>query len=609
MTIYEMTATFGKLDGQTLTLSQGLNVICAPNEWGKSTWCAFIVAMFYGIDTRARSGKDSLADKERYQPWSGKPMQGRIRLIHKGQDITIERSTKGKVPMGQFRAYDTGSGMTLPGLTGENCAQQLLGVEKSVFLRSGFIRLNEMPVNQDEALRRRLNALVTTADESGTAELLGGKLRELRNRCQYHRNGLIPEEKKRLEELQEQLEVRRRLQERLTQATEEEDSLMRERQELENHERWLAYRKTLEDREQTERVRRKYGGIRQRTEQLQEECTHYLSVQEIERNLSSMKEDPQEEKMPRVMPWGIAFILLGIAAGAALFLKQYWLAVCMGILWGAAGVCFMLQRKRRAMTLRRQQEQRENRILQREYLMQLNQWQELERCREELRQVKEYLLTLESVTGIATEPVQPDVLTLSKEQTEQKKLLLEERLRQTRLMRGQCYGRMENIPKEETILARIECSRTRLESLQQTYEALGYAQKALEQAEQELQQRFAPQITRRAQALFRQMTRGRYDKVTLAEDLSLTSAASDEIVQRSSLWRSDGTVDQMYLALRMAVAEALMPEGILVLDDALVRFDDERLADTMSVLKQAGLHRQIILFSCHAREKELENSI
>ena len=40
-----MTATFGKLEGDTLRLEPGLNVISAPNEWGKSTWCAFLTAM------------------------------------------------------------------------------------------------------------------------------------------------------------------------------------------------------------------------------------------------------------------------------------------------------------------------------------------------------------------------------------------------------------------------------------------------------------------------------------------------------------------------------------------------------------------------------------
>ena len=62
MRIYRMRATFGKLEHSILELQPGLNVIEAPNEWGKSTWCAFLLAMLYGIDTSARSRKDFIAE-------------------------------------------------------------------------------------------------------------------------------------------------------------------------------------------------------------------------------------------------------------------------------------------------------------------------------------------------------------------------------------------------------------------------------------------------------------------------------------------------------------------------------------------------------------------
>ena len=78
MKIYKMQATFGKLENQVLELRPGLNIIEAPNEWGKSTWCAFLVAMLYGIDTKARTTQAALAEKEKYAPWSGSPMAGRI---------------------------------------------------------------------------------------------------------------------------------------------------------------------------------------------------------------------------------------------------------------------------------------------------------------------------------------------------------------------------------------------------------------------------------------------------------------------------------------------------------------------------------------------------
>ena len=133
MKIYSMTATFGKLDKQTITLKPGLNIIEAPNEWGKSTWCAFLVAMLYGIDTRERNKQGSLADKEHYAPWSGAPMEGRMDICWNGRDITIERRTRGRLIFGEFRAFETETGMDVPELTATNCGMELLGVERSVW--------------------------------------------------------------------------------------------------------------------------------------------------------------------------------------------------------------------------------------------------------------------------------------------------------------------------------------------------------------------------------------------------------------------------------------------------------------------------------------------
>ena len=51
MIIKKMRANFGGLEKAEIELNEGLNVITAPNESGKSTWCAFIRSMLYGIDS------------------------------------------------------------------------------------------------------------------------------------------------------------------------------------------------------------------------------------------------------------------------------------------------------------------------------------------------------------------------------------------------------------------------------------------------------------------------------------------------------------------------------------------------------------------------------
>lgn len=89
--IKRMQASFGKLQGQTLELHDGLNILQAPNETGKSTWCAFLLSMFYGVNSRERDRAGVLADKNRYAPWSGASMSGRLDCQDGDRELTLLR--------------------------------------------------------------------------------------------------------------------------------------------------------------------------------------------------------------------------------------------------------------------------------------------------------------------------------------------------------------------------------------------------------------------------------------------------------------------------------------------------------------------------------------
>ena len=98
-----MTATFGKLQGRTLELQDGLNILQAPNETGKSTWCAFLLSILYGINSRERARAGFIADKNRYAPWSGTAMSGRMDCTADLGALTLTRTTRRQSsPMGEF---------------------------------------------------------------------------------------------------------------------------------------------------------------------------------------------------------------------------------------------------------------------------------------------------------------------------------------------------------------------------------------------------------------------------------------------------------------------------------------------------------------------------
>lgn len=588
-----MTATFGKLDGDTLRLEPGMNWIVAPNEWGKSTWCAFLVAMFYGIDTRERSGKDTLAVKERYAPWSGKPMEGLIRLEYQGRDITIARRTKGRAPLGQFAAFETQTGLPIRELTADNCGQILLGVEKSVFQRSGFITLKEMPVTADEALRRRLNALVTTADESGEGDKLAEKLKELKNRCRYNRTGLIPECRDRLEELKDQLRQRQALDTQLAAAQKREAECVRELEQLECHQSWLDHRRGQSAGQRLQQALDADAAAGKRLEEKTKESRSWLPRQELEARLLVQ----EQAVRPRKAGWIfllLAVLALTVAGGCALYERWEVAAAALAVMLALAVIGVIQQ-----LRCSRAEKKMEQRLHQREqWLKELSAWDELERCRMEAEQARTVVRTLRGVTQAVPKPEQPDPMELDEEQTRLAFAQAQERLRQLRQLRGEALGRMERLPQVQAIEQQIDQTRRRLGELERTYTALGYAQKALEEAIQALQRRFAPRIICRAEEFLSRLTRGRYTELQLSQELKLTVTAADEVAGRSCLWRSDGTADQMYLALRLAVWEALMNGGPLVIDDALVRFDKHRLDAAAALLEELAKEHQILVFSC-----------
>ena len=714
MRIYRMRATFGKLEDQVLELQPGMNIVEAPNEWGKSTWCAFLVAMLYGIETRARTTQAALAEKEKYAPWSGSPMEGRMDLNWNGRDITIERRTKGRTPFGVFKAYETETGLEVEELTAANCGQMLLGVEKSVFTRTGFLRLNDLPVTQDEALRRRLNALVTTGDESGAGEALGAKLKELKNACRYNRSGLLPKaeaELAALEDKQRELVRLNRDAQMIGIYQEQTETYLRQ---LKNHQAAIAYQNALADQARVRVAERAVTDAVARRDRLEGECSalpgkeategkrrqvrdlqqQWMAVQEERQALPQEPEEPEKvaafegmepaellekvqadaaryavlcEKMEKKPVLGWICMILGLLAMAVSAALQLWVVLGLGALLLAFGmVAYSGNRKLyrdmkaeaealadsypwrepdRWMTeaesyLNRQNQyrsrlarhkaaqealdQRTSMVRQqlqeltlglelRQVLETLQQvidhWSELEDARGDLKQAENYLQSIRAMAKTAVPPEYEDSLTLSELETNQK--IGEYTLRKSQLIEqlGKLHGAMNAMGDEQVLQTRIDGLRKRIADLEETAAALDIAQQTLAAATEQLQRRFAPRIAERAKDLFAKLTGGRYDRLNLTRELTVDAAAAGEMTMRSAQWRSEGTVDQLYIALRLAVAEELVPDAPLVLDDALVRFDDQRLKNALSLLVEATASKQVILFTCQNRESEIYDEL
>ena len=736
MIIKKMTATFGKLEGAVLELKEGLNVLQLPNEGGKSTWCAFLRAMFYGIPTRERDTRTTLAEKNRYAPWSGSPMAGEVLLTWRGRDIQIRRFAKGTAPFGGFEAVDAATGEGVPGLTGENCGEILLGVGREVWQRSAFVGQSGLAVDADPELERRIAALVSSGEEdvsfSETEKTLKGWL----NRRRHNKTGLIPKLEEEVRALEGARNAAVQNQRRLREAQVQSQTLEARKTELEREQAaqrarrdWVVleqYTAAVKELRQAQKELSALEGEslpgREALRKAQGDLTYYntlaMSIKEAKGQREPVRAQVEAAEAAAIDPlfpglspdeaWrqasgdaarardlersgaagftGAGAVCLlaaaGFAAAAVLLETVPFFAAAGG--FAVAGIVFLhtarrtaaKRREERFALLERYGAQFPDDLLERANAFR-EKWTAAEEARRKAGQLEQSIRALEDQRAELWEGLLTFVHGFAPEVTDafgvsaalSRGLSREERLSTARVKAEGARKLVDSLPapteENNVILARIrstgetgcpepppvehspqqtaaalsavtgELQRVReelshaqgqraalgdpeeqghrLEELREEltrrqgeYAALETALEALGEANTALQARFSPRLNQRAGEIFSALTGGKYQEVALTRELEASAREAGAVLPRRAITLSRGTVDQLYLAVRLAVCELALPAedpSPLVLDDALNDFDDGRMALALDCLKELSQERQILLFTCHRREK------
>ena len=713
MDILRLSATFGRLEQRELTLSPGLNVLYAPNESGKSTWGAFIRTMLYGLSTRERG---PMADKNRFAPWSGAAMQGRMDVSAAEGDYTLLRQTKRAAsPMGEFSCTYTGTATPVAGVTAQNAGEALLGVPREVFERSAFIGQNALAVEQDAELERRIAALITTGEEDTSYSQSYERLKKQLNRRKHNKTGLIPALEREIDDLHLTLRELNALETQAHQSQAALDGLERRAAELRQQ---AAQWQALEQQARTEDYDRAVQAAQEtarRASLLEETCAglpdgqtltllegHAAAVQadldalaEQRRAAQKAQQAAAEDRealaahplypadeaalrqrveaiVPQKAPSPLLTVFtagLIVIAGVLAFLFRadalpFWIftgMAALGIVTTACAVKF----RRQAIVERQRFAEKQRAALEAqiaEYLplraREARSQAEARRladiadgaeesCRRRLAaltaQVRRFEPGVQDLGGAQValagarrrqaelaaarqqareaalyrdalqKPEQPAagaslaVPTLSREDTA---AALNDTLAQLAAERSRfdtLTGRIRALDRSSDLQDQLAQKQEQLESLQAEYDAIALAMEALERANTTLQNRFSPALGARAAEIFSAITAGRYDRVLLSRDFSLAAEPAGDPVGRSIRLLSQGAADQLYLAVRLAICDMVLPEEKrvpLILDDALVSFDDDRLHAALDYLLAESERRQILLFSCQKREMD-----
>lgn len=666
MQLLHANATYGKLDQARLDLQPGLNVICAPNEGGKSTWCRFLLAMFYGLNTRQRG---DLADKNRFQPWSGSLMQGKLELSVGDKELTLSRWTqRPDAPLGVFSCTYSGTDTPVPGLDAARCGETLLGVPQSVYQRCAFIPSGSLAIDADADLERRISALISTGDEKISFSQVESRLKKQLRQRKYNRSGSIPlleaeiaglraaqQEAQtltgQLENLQQQLSQAREDQARRRQAR-----LQAAQEALREKERCLQ---ALPDSSDLQRINQQLGAVRSLGDQVQQ-AQEAVSRQEsaIEDQLRELNRNPlhpmtkaQLEAQLQIQPPAppqvaqlLISLALGLCGGGFLWYEidrpqVLWLCLACAVTALAAGnfLRLLIRRIRLQQSRRRElSRQEELRKLAESYLPAL---EELEAQRALLRQkqqilsdgdrrLRTQLSDLLSQVSRWDDSVQSagDIRRFVRETAQNRDRLAQElHQAQTQLLQAQMSDADDTVTHLQQQIAQVQgrldagrdaqalgdqISRLEEELVRQQaeYDALRLSLDALQAANTTLQNRFSPELGRRAAEIFADMTGSTWSHILLDREFHLSAESGSDPTRRSVQLLSAGTADQLYLAVRLAICEMILPpeqNPPLILDDALLTFDDARLSTTLDYLTRLGAQRQILLFTCQGREAAL----
>lgn len=733
MKIRKLSATFGKLQRQTLEPKDGLNIIEAPNESGKSTWAGFLRAMLYGIDTKERDKKGTIAEKNRYQPWDGGSMEGSAQLSWNGREITLRRTSKANAPLSQFQAVYTGTEEPVPGLTSDNAGELLTGAGRDVYERSAFVGQSAIAVTGSAELERRISAIVSSGQEDVSYSETEQRLREWKNRrMSNQKNGLIP----RLEEEKATLTATlSRLEQANLQASDARArirTLSEERtvleQQLQEHREWhgaqvwsrySAAKSELEEAQAAleqihqEILRRGTLPEEERLREIQGDLS-YLNT--LDSNIRHARREVESAELPPVeithpvfagmdpaavreratadaksagqfqehlnnsvpvttkalaiailVATGVGVVLIEKFANSTALLYGILTAACILSISAVVVIGVIRQWKETARITRMLdsygvREGAEIIAQAKQYIAEYeaaNQTRTeaavravtLERWEAEREELAERLL--DSVHTFAPEVT--DLYGISaavslalslneKEQTAFVRVASAEKVLQALTAQGipaqmhtpaeapagseqeltvllntvqsdlsrqnevlaMAQGEMNTLGDPAALQARLSEVDAELARRREEYNAILTAMEGLEEANAMLQERMSPALNARAGQLFHRLTGGKYDQVSLTREFEALASGHDDVTPRKLLTLSKGTADQLYLAVRLAVCDLVLPgedPAPLVLDDALVNFDDERLMLALDLLRELAKNRQILLFTCQSRER------
>ena len=633
--------SYGKLKDKEINLKNGINLVYGPNEAGKSTLIKFIINSFYGI-SKNKKGKE-ISDFDKYKPWQGEEFSGKVEYeLDDNSKYEIYRDFSKKNPkIFNESMEDISKEFNIDKNRGNEFFYEQTKIDEDLFLSTLAINQNEVKLEDQSQnfLVQKIANLAQTGDDNTSFKRVIDRL----NRRQLDEVGtersrekpinVISRNIQNLETEKQELEKYKNFK---YEYEEKENSLEEEILKLEKENNFLREVKNLNEKENIEKEKikikeniknenmEKINLLKNKINNLKNNNKNILEKY-LENNSGKIKNN-KLNKNKLIKKVNIIFIfLIIINIIQFIFIKNnyfkyiFLLTVPTFLIF----YIFLINKENKKIKNKEKIEKNNFENINLELIKLENEKKILENnfnnLNEELNKIKNNFilnnnLEKEKIKNNYLNKIEENKINNFLEEKNYEKIYFELenlqkeinnvklKLHSLDLDKKNIEPKLENLSKIEEDLVN---NNNKMLTLQKLNMSINLAKEVLNDSYNKMRNSVTPKFTENLSYTISKITNSKYKKVMFneTEGLIVELENGDYIpVNRFSV----GTIDQLYLSLRLSMIDELSNEKVpILLDEAFAFYDDNRLENILLYLNNEFKDRQIIIFSCTNREKNI----
>mgnify|MGYP004453382303 CR=1 FL=1 len=625
---------YGKIKDKKYILDRNINIIYGKNEAGKSTILNFITNSFYGV-SKNKNGKE-YSDFDKYKPWNDEIFSGKVEYeLNNGEKFEIFRDFKKKNPqIFNEKKEDISKNFNIDKNKGNEFFYEQTGVDEKLFLSTIVVNQNQVKLEKTEQniLIQKIANLVGTGEDNVSYKKAIDRI----NRRQLDEIGTERSREKPLnillrenEQLQEEKEELEKYKNIKYEIEEKRNNLKQEESELENEEKYLSELKNIYEKNkiENEKLNIKENIKKENIEKIKINKKEILEIENknekiIEKNnkkINKMKKNKNKLKNNFII---IFIILILINIGQFIFIKNnnikyiFLLTLPMDLIFSIIN----LKNKNKLIKILENENKNEKEKIENEKNNYLNENKILEKNNNQLEEeIKELKNKINNNLKIENEKIKNKYFNkINNEKIKQINNLenindqinyVQNKLNETKIHLHKLDFDKENVnPKVDNLIKieeKIVNNNEKIVNLRKLEKSMNMAKEILLKAYEKMKNTVTPKFTENLSKNINNITNGKYTNVVLQDDNGLiVELKNGNYVEANRL--SIGTIDQLYLSLRLSMIEELSNEKMpIILDEAFAYYDTTRLENILKYLYSVYPERQIIIFTCTEREKNI----